>query len=55
LSQRAHVVEAQVPLKEMFGCIGALRALSSGRASCTMQFDHYDTMPAPVAAAIAQG
>jgi elongation factor G len=49
------VVEAQVPLKEMFGCIGALRALSSGRASCTMQFHHSNTVSALVAAAITQG
>ena len=32
---------ADVPLKEMFGYIGQLRALSSGRAQFTMQFDHY--------------
>jgi elongation factor G len=39
------VVEAHVPLKEMFGYIGALRALSSGRAQYTMQFDHYAAAP----------
>jgi elongation factor G len=37
----AAVIEAHVPLKEMFGYIGNLRALSSGRAQYTMQFDHY--------------
>ncbi len=39
----AAVVQAHVPLKEMFGYIGALRALSSGRAHYSMQFDHYAT------------
>jgi elongation factor G len=42
----ATVVSAQVPLKEMFGYIGNLRALSSGRASYSMQLDHYDVVPA---------
>ncbi|MDP9602070.1 UNVERIFIED_ORG: elongation factor G [Variovorax paradoxus] len=42
----AAVVEAHVPLKEMFGYIGNLRALSSGRAQYTMQFDHYAVAPA---------
>ncbi|MGJ7557991.1 elongation factor G [Variovorax sp. RB3P1] len=42
----AAVVEAHVPLKEMFGYIGSLRALSSGRAQYTMQFDHYAVAPA---------
>jgi len=37
----AAVIDAHVPLKEMFGYIGSLRALSSGRAQYTMQFDHY--------------
>ncbi|MGH6646905.1 elongation factor G [Aquabacterium sp.] len=41
----ASVVEADVPLSEMFGYIGQLRALSSGRAQYSMQFDHYDTVP----------
>jgi elongation factor G len=41
-------VEAHVPLKEMFGYIGTLRALSSGRAQYTMQFDHYAPAPRSV-------
>ncbi|HEY9100657.1 elongation factor G [Chitinimonas sp.] len=49
----ASVVDAHVPLKEMFGYIGHLRAMSSGRASFTMQFDHYEVVPAQIAAAIA--
>lgn len=56
-SQRgtASVIDAQVPLKEMFGYIGHLRALSSGRAQYTMHFDHYNVAPANVAAEAAQG
>ncbi|MEO8155614.1 MAG: elongation factor G, partial [Rhizobacter sp.] len=41
----AAVVEAHVPLAEMFGYIGTLRALSSGRAQYSMQFDHYAVTP----------
>jgi elongation factor G len=49
-TQRASsgVVEARVPLKEMFGYIGHLRALTSGRAQYTMQLDHYDVVPGKV-------
>ena len=46
----ASVVVAHVPLKEMFGYIGHLRALSSGRAQYSMQFDHYAVAAAHVAA-----
>jgi len=35
------VVQAEVPLAAMFGYIGSLRALSSGRAQYSMRFDHY--------------
>ena len=49
------VIEARVPLKEMFGYIGRLRALSSGRAQFTMQFDHYDAAPASVVAEAVAG
>lgn len=40
------VLQALVPLKSMFGYIGQLRALTSGRASFSMQFDHYAVAPA---------
>ncbi|MGV3683499.1 MAG: elongation factor G [Acidovorax sp.] len=46
----AVTVEAEVPLKEMFGYIGSLRALSSGRAQYSMQLDHYGVVPAAQAA-----
>ncbi len=42
----ASVVTAIVPLKEMFGYIGHLRAMTSGRAQYSMQTSHYDAAPA---------
>jgi elongation factor G len=42
-------VEAHVPLSEMFGYIGHLRGATSGRASYTMEFSHYDPVPKNVA------
>mgnify|MGYP001163936685 FL=1 len=42
------VVNAVVPLSEMFGYVGDLRTMSSGRANYTMQFDSYQQMPANV-------
>ena len=36
---------ATVPLSEMFGYIGQLRGMTSGRASFTMEFSHYDPVP----------
>nr|WP_315429080.1 elongation factor G [uncultured Albidiferax sp.] len=41
----AAVVRAMVPLQMLFGYIGNLRALTAGRASYTMQFDHYAEAP----------
>jgi elongation factor G len=38
-------VVATVPLSEMFGYIGQLRGMTSGRASFTMEFSHYDPVP----------
>lgn len=52
LRGHAALIEAHVPLREMFGYIGSLRALTSGRASFTMQFDHYAPVPASVAATV---
>src|SRR5262249_20056765 len=37
----AAVIDAMVPLARMFGYINALRSMTQGRASYTMQFDHY--------------
>jgi elongation factor G len=42
-------VVAVVPLSEMFGYIGQLRSMTSGRASYTMEFSHYEPVPKQVA------
>ncbi len=41
-------VVATVPLSEMFGYIGQLRSMTSGRASYTMEFSHYEPVPKQV-------
>ena len=43
------VFVAVVPLSEMFGYIGQLRSMTSGRASYTMEFSHYEPVPKNVA------
>ena len=45
----AKVVRAFVPLSEMFGYVTALRTLTSGRATSTMEFDHYEEAPQNIA------
>ncbi|HEX5184666.1 MAG TPA: elongation factor G [Allosphingosinicella sp.] len=45
----AQVVTAMVPLANMFGYVNELRSFSQGRAQYTMQFSHYDEVPANVA------
>ena len=45
----ATAVEAFVPLANMFGYVNELRSFSQGRAQYTMQFSHYDEVPASVA------
>ena len=45
----AQVVAAMVPLANMFGYVNTLRSMSQGRASYTMQFDHYAEVPRNVA------
>ncbi len=44
----SQVIEAQVPLSEMFGYATDLRSRTQGRATYTMQFDSYQQMPASV-------
>ncbi len=46
------VLRAKVPLSEMFGYTTALRSLTEGRASSTMEFDHYEPVPQHVAKTI---
>jgi len=48
----ANVVNAMVPLANMFGYVSNLRSMSQGRATFTMQFDHYEQVPQAVAAEI---
>jgi len=46
------VVKAEVPLSEMFGYVTALRTLSSGRATSTMEFSHYAETPSNISEAV---
>jgi elongation factor G len=43
--QKLQIVKATVPLSEMFGYTTALRSLTQGRATHSMQFLHYDRLP----------
>ncbi len=43
------VIKADVPLSEMFGYVTQLRTLTSGRASSTMEFSHYNALPESIA------
>ena len=45
----ARVIDAMVPLANMFGYVNNLRSMSQGRAQFTMQFDHYEQVPQAVA------
>ena len=48
----AQVINAMVPLKQMFGYSTELRSITQGRATYTMQFDHYEEVPANIAEVI---
>jgi len=45
----AQVIKANVPLSEMFGYVTTLRTVTSGRATSTMEFSHYDDCPKNIA------
>jgi elongation factor G len=45
----ARVIKAKVPLAEKFGYVTVLRTITSGRATSTMEFSHYDEVPAEIA------
>jgi elongation factor G len=45
----AQVIASEVPLKEMFGYATELRSMTQGRATYTMQFAHYEPVPAAIA------
>jgi elongation factor G len=46
------IVNAKIPLSEMFGYTNTLRSMTQGRASMTMEFDHYEVVPPNVEADI---
>ena len=48
----AQIIKADVPLSELFGYVTALRTLSSGRASASLTFSHYEQVPQNLADAI---
>ena len=49
------IIDAQVPLAEMFGYATSIRSMTQGRASFTMEFDHYAEVPAHIAQKIIEG
>jgi elongation factor G len=49
------IIEARVPLAEMFGYATSLRSMTEGRGNFTMEFDHYDEVPANIAQEIIEG
>jgi elongation factor G len=48
------IINADVPLSSMFGYATSLRSMSQGRASFSMEMDHYEQVPASIAAEIAE-
>lgn len=50
----ARAIKAKVPLSEMFGYVTVLRTLSSGRATSSMEFSHYEEVPANIAKEIVE-
>ncbi|MDP2910312.1 MAG: elongation factor G, partial [bacterium] len=49
------VIDAKIPLAEMFGYATTLRSLTEGRGNFTMEFDHYEEVPANIAQEIIEG
>lgn len=49
------IVDAKVPLSEMFGYATKLRSITQGRASSTMEFDHYEEVPNNITQQIIEG
>ena len=46
------IVKAMVPLAEMFGYVTALRTITSGRATSSMEYDHHEPVSSSIAKAI---
>ena len=49
------IIDAKIPLAEMFGYATALRSLTEGRGTFTMEFDHYEEVPKNIAQEIIEG
>lgn len=49
------VIDAKVPLAEMFGYATSIRSITEGRGTFTMEFDHYEEVPANIAQEIIEG
>lgn len=52
---KVKVIDAKIPLSEMFGYVTSLRSLTEGRGLFTMEFDRYEEVPANIAQEIAEG
>ena len=50
----ARIIKAMVPLSEMFGYVTALRTITSGRATNSMQYDHHEPVSSSIAKAVLQ-
>ena len=50
----ARIVKAKVPLAEMFGYVTALRTITSGRATSSMEFSHYAEVSTSIAKAVVE-
>jgi elongation factor G len=48
----ARIVKAMVPLAEMFGYVTALRTITSGRATSSMEYDHHSPVSSSIAKAV---
>ena len=48
----ARIIKAMVPLSEMFGYVTALRTITSGRATSSMEYDHYSPLSSAIAKAV---
>jgi elongation factor G len=48
----ARIVKAHAPLSEMFGYVTSLRTITSGRATSTMSFSHYDEVSPTIARSV---
>ncbi|WP_236980491.1 elongation factor G [Membranihabitans maritimus] len=54
IKNNATIIKADVPLAEMFGYVTQLRTITSGRATSSMEFSHYDPVPQGIAEEIIQ-